>query len=145
MKSFFKEFRDFVADGNIMDMAIAFIMGGAFQTLLTALVDDIFMPIIGIFTGSISFTEFVFHIGPAQIKMGSFISSTITFLLTAFVIFLMIKSMNKARQLATGKNPEDEEADPTELEVLQSILEQLEQQNTPTSNKQTTSQQNLEK
>ncbi|WP_419154748.1 large conductance mechanosensitive channel protein MscL [Weissella minor] len=135
MKAFFKEFREFVSTGNIMDTAIAFIMGGAFQKLLTALVNDLFMPIIGIFTGSISFTAFVLHIGPAEIKMGSFISSAITFLLTAFVIFLMIKSMNKARHLATGKNPEDEEEPPTELGVLQSILEELEQQNASASNK----------
>ncbi|WJI91719.1 large conductance mechanosensitive channel protein MscL [Weissella viridescens] len=129
MKSFIKEFREFITDGNIIDMAIAFIMGGALQVLLKALVDDIFMPIIGIFTGAVSFADIVWQVGPAQIKIGSFISAAITFVLTGLIIFIMVKAMNKARAL-TGKTDDDEEADDeTELAVLQAIRDELAEQN----------------
>ncbi|RRG17976.1 large conductance mechanosensitive channel protein MscL [Weissella viridescens] len=129
MKAFIKEFREFITDGNIVDMAIAFIMGGALQVLLKALVDDIFMPIIGIFTGAVSFADIVWKIGPAQIKIGSFISAAITFLLTGLIIFIMVKAMNKARALA-GKTNDDQEADEeSELDVLQAIRDELAEQN----------------
>ncbi|MBM7617742.1 large conductance mechanosensitive channel [Weissella uvarum] len=131
MKAFFKEFRDFISDGNIVDMAVAFIMGGALQALMKALVDDIFMPIIGIFTGSVSFSDWVIEVGSAKLQIGNFIGTTITFVLTAFIVFLMIKAMNKARQLThLDQSDADEEApEESELDVLQAIRDELAKQN----------------
>jgi len=73
MRSFMNEFRDFIMRGNVMDLAVAFIMGAAFQTVVKSVVDDLIMPLVGIVTGSISFSAIVWHIGSADIKIGAFI------------------------------------------------------------------------
>lgn len=125
MRNFISEFRDFIMRGNVMDLAVAFIMGAAFQTVVKSVVDDLVMPLIGIVTGSISFSAIVWHIGSADIKVGSFIGTLITFLLTSFAVFLMIKAIKKAQSL-TSKGEEPEEIAPeTELVVLQEIRDQL--------------------
>ncbi|AWF96049.1 Large-conductance mechanosensitive channel [Weissella cibaria] len=120
------EFRDFIMRGNVMDLAVAFIMGAAFQTVVKSVVDDLIMPLVGIVTGSISFSAIIWHIGSADIKIGAFISTLITFLLTSFAVFLILKGVRKAQALTSKEVEEEEETVlETELGVLQEIRDAL--------------------
>ena len=126
MRSFMNEFRDFIMRGNVMDLAVAFIMGAAFQTVVKSVVNDLIMPLVGIVTGSISFSAVVWHIGSADIKIGAFISTLITFLLTSFAVFLILQGVRKAQALASKEVEEEEETVlETELGVLQEIRDAL--------------------
>ncbi len=89
-----KEFKEFATRGNIMDMAIGVIIGGAFQKIVTSLVNDIIMPTVAIFTGKVDFSDLVFTVGNASIKYGAFITAIIDFLIIAFSIFIAIKTAN---------------------------------------------------
>lgn len=90
-----KEFKEFAMKGNIMDMAIGVIIGGAFQKIVTSLVNDIIMPTIAIFTGKVDFSDLVFTFGNSSIKYGSFITTIVDFLIIAFSIFIAIRSITK--------------------------------------------------
>ena len=98
MKKFFKEFKEFIAKGNVMAMAVGIIIGSAFTAITTSLVNDIFTPLLGVLIGGINFSGICVTIGDAQIMFGTFIQAVINFLLTAFVLFLMIKSFNKLQR-----------------------------------------------
>ena len=95
MKKFLAEFKTFIARGNVMDMAVGVIIGGAFSAITTSLIEDIVMPILGIFTGSISFAELSFTVGEAVITYGNFIQAVLNFIIMAFVVFCLVKAMNK--------------------------------------------------
>lgn len=125
MRNFINEFKDFIMRGNVMDLAVAFIMGAAFQTVVKSVVDDLIMPLIGIITGSISFSSIVWHVGSADIKVGSFIGTLITFLLTSFAVFLILKAIRKAQSMTKKQAKEEEIAPETELVVLQEIRDAL--------------------
>lgn len=90
-----KEFKEFAMKGNIVDMAIGVIIGGAFQKIVTSLVNDIIMPAIAIFTGKVDFSDLVITIGNSSIKYGAFITTIVDFLIIAFSIFIAIRSINK--------------------------------------------------
>lgn len=90
-----KEFKDFAMRGNVVDMAVGVIIGGAFGKIVSSLVDDVIMPLIGIITGGIDFTGLKIKIGDASITYGNFIQNVVDFLIIAFCIFLMIKGLNK--------------------------------------------------
>ncbi|MGI6257985.1 MAG: large conductance mechanosensitive channel protein MscL [Anaerovoracaceae bacterium] len=94
-----KEFKEFIASGNVMAMAVGIIIGGAFTLIVTSLVDDILNPIISIFTGGVDFSGLKIMLGTgenaASVNYGSFIMAVINFLIIAFVIFMMVRSMNK--------------------------------------------------
>lgn len=90
-----KEFKEFALKGNIMDLAVGVIIGGAFQSIVKSLVDDIIMPTIAIFIGQVDYTQLSITIGESSIKYGSFITAVINFLIIAMSIFLMIKYINK--------------------------------------------------
>ena len=92
---FFAEFKTFIARGNVMDMAVGVIIGGAFSNITTSLINDIVMPLLGILTGSISFAELEVSIGPAVITYGNFIQAVLNFLIMAFVVFCLVKGINK--------------------------------------------------
>jgi large conductance mechanosensitive channel len=96
---FIKEFKEFAVKGNVMDMAVGVIIGGAFGKIVTSLVDDVLMPAIGMLTGNVDFTSLVCKIGEGEgaavLKYGTFIQNIIDFLIIALCIFLMIKGMNK--------------------------------------------------
>lgn len=91
----FKEFKEFALKGNVMDLAVGVIIGGAFQKIVTSLVNDIIMPTISIFTGKIDYSNLVFKIGEVSITYGSFLTTVIDFLIVAFSLFLLIKYINK--------------------------------------------------
>lgn len=92
---FIKEFREFAMKGNVMDMAVGVIIGGAFGKIVSSLVDNILMPAISIFTVGLDFSTLSVKVKDATINYGMFIQNVIDFLIIAFCIFLMIKGMNK--------------------------------------------------
>ena len=94
-----KEFKEFALKGNIMDMAVGVVIGGAFQKIVNSLENDIIMPAISVLTGNVDFTDMVFTVGDASIKYGSFITTIVDFLIIAFSIFIVIKYMNKLNKL----------------------------------------------
>ena len=93
-----KEFREFINRGNVIDLAVAVILGGAFTAIITSLVNDIIMPIIGVLLGGIDFTALAITVGDASITYGNFIQAIINFLLIALVLFLIIRSMNRMKR-----------------------------------------------
>lgn len=94
-----KEFKEFATKGNIVDLAIGVVMGGAFQKIVTSLVEDIIMPVISILTGKVDFSDMILTIGDASIKYGNFITAIIDFLIIAFSIFLVVKYLHKLNKL----------------------------------------------
>ena len=89
------EFKEFISKGNVLDLAVGVIIGAAFGKIVSSLVDDILMPIVGMIIGGINFSELSFTIGSASIKYGSFIQNIVDFLIVAFCIFIFIKAINK--------------------------------------------------
>lgn len=121
--SFLKEFKEFAMRGNVMDMAVGVIIGGAFGKIVSSLVDDIMMPIIGVLTGGIDFNKISFMVGDAEVKYGMFIQNIIDFLIIAICIFVMIKAMNslstkKKEESAAPAEPSNEEKLLTEIRDL---------------------------
>ena len=94
-----KEFKEFALKGNVMDLAVGVVIGGAFQKIVTSLVEDIIMPCISIITGKVDFSDMMFTIGNASIKYGNFITTIVNFLIISFSIFLVVKYMNKLHEL----------------------------------------------
>ena len=92
---FLAEFKTFIARGNVMDMAVGVIIGGAFSNITTSLINDIVMPVLGIFTSSVSFADLTLNIGPAVIAYGNFIQAVLNFLIMAFVVFCLVKTLNR--------------------------------------------------
>ena len=95
MKKFMEEFKQFISRGNVMDMAVGVIIGGAFSSITTSLINDIVMPLLGILTGSISFADLHVTINGAEIAYGNFIQAVFNFLIMAFVVFCLIKAINR--------------------------------------------------
>ena len=112
MKKFFTEFKEFISKGDVMSMAVGIIIGGAFTAIVSSLVDDVISPILGLILGGINFTSLSFGILDAQIMYGNFIQAIISFLLTAFVLFLVIKAINKMMNLKKKEEEVAEEAEP---------------------------------
>lgn len=94
-----KEFKEFALKGNIIDMAVGVVIGGAFQSIVNSLVNDIIMPAISIITGNVDFNNMVLTVGNASIKYGSFITTIVDFLIIAFSIFFAVKYINKLNKL----------------------------------------------
>lgn len=94
MKAFFREFKEFIAKGNIVDMAVGIIIGSAFTAIVTSLVEDIFTPIFGLLIPSSDFADWTV----AGFAVGNFVNAVITFLLTAFVLFIILKFINRFKR-----------------------------------------------
>jgi len=123
-----KEFKEFIAKGNVMDMAVGIIIGAAFTAIVTSLVGDILMPVIGVVTAGIDFSDLFFTLdgntyatlaaaeeaGVTVIKYGAFINAVINFLIVAFVVFLLVKGVNNLKR----KEEEAAPAAPPKSEVL---------------------------
>ena len=110
MKKFFGEFKEFIMRGNVMDLAVGVIIGGAFSAIVTSLTDDIISPVLGLF-GGLDFSQMVAKVGEVEIRYGAFITAIINFLIMAFIIFLMVKGINK--MMSIGKKEEEKPAPTT--------------------------------
>ncbi len=112
-----KEFKEFISRGNVIDLAIAVILGAAFTAIISSFVDDLLMPLIGIFIGGVDFSTLSITVGGAVLAYGKFIMAVIYFLIVAFVLFLIIRVVNKSKQ--------DQDEGPTEIELLTEIRDAL--------------------
>ena len=92
-----QEFKAFVTKGNVLDLAVAVIIGGAFGAIITSLVNDIIMPLIGVILGGTDFTTLAIEVGDASITYGNFIQAIVNFLIIAFVIFMIVRQANKMK------------------------------------------------
>ena len=116
MKKFITEFKQFINKGNVMDLAVGVIIGGAFQAIINSLVNDILMPILGALTRGVNFQSWKLVIGdashedPAILSYGNFIAAVFNFLLMAIVLFLIVKAINKAREVLEKKDETPEKA-----------------------------------
>lgn len=126
MKKFFKEFRDFAIGGNLIDLAVGVIIGGAFNKIIGSLVGDIFVPVLGLIFGNPNGLE---GMQIAGIQYGNFLTAVITFILTAFCLFVFIKAINSAKAALAKPEEKPEEpaapAAPTTEELLGDIKELL--------------------
>ena len=119
-----KEFQDFIKKGNVMDMAVGIIIGAAFTAIVGSLVADLINPIIGIFMGGIDFSGLSAKVGDAELTYGNFIMALINFLIIAFVVFMLVRTVNKmkkAEEIAPAPAP----AGPSQEELLAKILDVL--------------------
>lgn len=92
----FAEFKEFIMRGNVLDLAVAVIIGGAFTKIVTSVVDNLLNPLLGVFTGGINFNKLVWNpVGEVEFAYGAVLTDVITFLITAFVVFLLVKAINK--------------------------------------------------
>lgn len=115
MKKFMEEFKAFISRGNVMDMAVGIIIGGAFTTIVQSLVNDIINPVLGIF-GGLNFSEYKIKLaGDATLNYGNFITAIINFLIMALIIFVMIKMMNRMGEKLAPKKEEEEPAPTTKV------------------------------
>ena len=126
---FIKEFKEFAMKGNVMDMAVGVIIGGAFGKIVSSLVDDILMPLVGMLTGNVDFTHLAYQIGEGEgaavLKYGTFIQNTVDFLIVAFCIFLMLKGINKLNRKKEEPAEPAAPAGPTQEELLAEIRDLL--------------------
>ena len=122
-----REFRDFINRGNVVDLAVAVIIGGAFGAIITSLVNDIIMPLIGVIIGGVDFASLSIQVGEASILYGSFIQAIVNFLIIAFVLFLIVRSFNKLQKEEEAAPPPPPEPSPEET-LLTEIRDLLKEQ-----------------
>ncbi len=126
---FIKEFKEFAMKGNVMDMAVGVIIGGAFGKIVSSLVDDVLMPVVGMITGNVDFTTLVWKIGEGEgaavLKYGTFIQNIVDFLIVAFCIFLMLKGINKLNRKKEDPEPEAPAEPSAEEKLLTEIRDLL--------------------
>lgn len=128
MKGFVNEFKAFAMKGNVVDLAVAVVIGAAFGKIVSSLVDNIVMPLVGILLGGIDLTGYMAEVGNATVTYGVFLQSVVDFLIVALVIFMVVKAINKAQEL--GKEDEaPAEAKPAEpseeVKLLREIRDSL--------------------
>ncbi len=143
MKKFLNEFKEFAMRGNVLDMAVGVVIGTAFGKITTSLVNDVFMPLIGLIIGGIDLGQLNIVLKPETVNaagetvaavtlgIGTFLSTIIDFILVAFVIFLMVKAINQFHKLGKKKEEEPapaEEPKPTSEELLTEIRDLLKEQ-----------------
>ena len=119
-----KEFQDFIKKGNVLDLAVAVIIGGAFGAIVGSLVADIIMPLIGMILGGLDFTSLSLLVGDAELMYGNFIQATVNFLVIAFVIFLMVRQVKKMEKPAqpTPAAPPEPSAEEKLLAEIRDLL-----------------------
>ena len=116
-----QEFKEFAMRGNVLDLAVGVIIGGAFGKIVSSVVDDILMPLIGTLMGGVNFTSLKATIGDAEILYGNFIQNTVDFLIVAFCVFLLVKAMMKFTAKKEEPEAPAEPAGPTTEELLTEI------------------------
>ncbi|MFZ2253370.1 MAG: large-conductance mechanosensitive channel protein MscL [Minisyncoccia bacterium] len=124
MKSFLEEFKAFAIRGNVIDLAVAVVIGGAFGKIVSSLVDTVIMPTIGLLLGGIDFTTWAFHVGESTIAYGKFVQATVDFVIIAFVVFLALRTLSRfeeKKEVEAKANPEPSE----EVLLLREIRDSL--------------------
>ena len=116
------EFKTFIAKGNVLDLAVGIIIGAAFTAIVTSMVEDLNQPLIGMIIGGIDFSTWGFSIGEAKFAIGNFITAVIKFLIVAWVVFLIVKAVNRMMPKAPPAPPP---AGPTDNDLLKEILATL--------------------
>ena len=133
------EFKDFIAKGNVMDMAVGIIIGAAFTAIVTSLVADLINPFIGLFTGGIDFGSMYYNLtsteypslaaaqeaGAATVNYGSFINALINFLIVAFVVFMLVRTVNKLKAAMEDPKAVDAPPPPKDIQLLTEIRDAL--------------------
>ena len=127
MKKFLQEFKAFAMRGNVMDLAVGVIVGGAFSAITTSLINDIIMPFIGIFVSQASFADLTLPVGGAVIAYGNFIQAVINFLIMALVVFCMVKAVNRLSR-KKEEAPPPPPAPSAEEKLLTEIRDLLQEQ-----------------
>jgi len=120
-----KEFKDFISRGNVIDLAVGVIMGGAFGKIVTSLVNDIIMPFVGALIGGIDFTNLSITIKDSKIMYGSFIQNIVDFLIIAVCIFIMVKLVNKINNLNKKKEEKIEKVEEVKKSDEVILLEEI--------------------
>jgi large conductance mechanosensitive channel len=117
-----KEFREFIQRGSVIDLAVGVIIGGAFGAIVTSLVNDVLMPLVGIVLGGVDFTQLSIQVGEATILYGNFIQAIVNFIIIAFVIFLIVRSYNKLQE---QEEPEETPPAPPEPSPEEKLLAEI--------------------
>lgn len=132
-----KEFKQFISRGNVVDLAVGVIIGGAFGKIVTSLVDNIIMPLVGMIIGGIDFSNLILKIGNAKVEYGLFIQNVVDFLIVAFCIFMFVKAINKISEKAKKKEEKKEETPKKSDEtlLLEEIRDLLKKENKKTTKK----------
>ena len=126
--SVIKEFKEFAMKGNVLDLAVAVVIGAAFGKIVTALVKNILTPLIGIVSGGLDFGGLKVTVGSAELTYGVFIQAVIDFIIVAFCVFMIVKAVNKAQAAVTApeEEPEEEpEQTPEDIQLLREIRDAL--------------------
>ena len=131
MKNLFKEFGDFIKKGNVLDLAVAVVIGGAFTAIVNSLVDCIINPLIGLICGGIDLsTSLVLKVGDARLYFGALIEAVIKFLIIALAVFFIVKLINKLMNLKKKPEPKEEApAKPEDIVLLEEIRDLLKKNN----------------
>ena len=130
MKNFMNEFKEFISKGNVLDMAVGVVIGGAFTAIVNSMVNDIITPIIGALVGGLDFTSIVIPLGgDAAILIGNFIQAIINFLIISMVLFSVIKASNKFKKEEEAAAEETPAEPSEEVKLLQSINDELKKLN----------------
>lgn len=119
-----EDFKKFAFKGNVMDLAIGVIIGGAFGKIVTSLVNDLLMPLIGVLLGGLNFSKLSFHFGKAVVHYGAFINSVVDFFIVSFTIFLILRAVQNFRQ-KEEKSDQSPPADSQEVTLLKEIRDLL--------------------
>ena len=128
MKQLWNEFKAFAMKGNVIDLAVGVIIGAAFGKITSSLVNDVFMPLIGLLTGGVDFNNLAFKIGEASVNYGVFLKNVIDFLLIAFVVFWLVKGMGKLARKKEAESPAPPPADVALLSEIRDTLKQIQTQ-----------------
>lgn len=121
MKGFASEFKAFALRGNVVDLAIGIVIGGAFGTIVSSLVADIIMPIVGMMTGGVDFSGLAYTVGKSSITYGKFLQATFVFIIVAFALFMVVKAMAKLKKAEEAKPT----ATPEDITLLREIRDSL--------------------
>ena len=127
MKKFFDEFKAFISKGDVVSMAVGLMVGSAFTAIITALNTNVLTPLLGIVMGGINFADIVVEVGSAKVEIGLFIQAIINFLITAFVLFLVVKFFNSFKKKEEEK-PAAPPAEPADVKLLKEIRDLLKEQ-----------------
>ena len=119
------EFKTFISRGNVMDMAVGVVVGGAFSKIVSSLVEDIITPIVNMLTGKADVSELSVQLGTATLRYGLFLQAIINFLIIAASVFFMVKTVNALKNIALIKNKEEEKEEEETAETEQELLTQI--------------------